>query len=165
MSAMVKEVYDAFRSAGVSDELATAAALAVPPRDELATKTDFAKFRTEVKSDFAEFRTEVKSDIAELRTEFAELRTEFAELRSEVKTDIAELRTEFAELRTEVKTDIGEFRTEFAELRTEVKTDIGELRADTRCDMKDLEMRLTHRFYAAIGLAVAAIKALDFLLG
>ncbi len=147
MSAMVKEVYDAFRSAGVSDEQATAAALAVPPRDELATKTDFATFRTEVKSDFAEFRTEVKSDIAELRTEFAELRTEFAELRSEVKTDIAE------------------FRTEFAELRTEVKTDIGELRADTRCDMKDLEMRMTHRFYAAIGLAVAAIKALDFLLG
>ena len=118
MSAMVKEVYDAFRSAGVSDEQATAAALAVPPRDELATKTD-----------------------------------------------IAELRTEFAELRMEVKTDIAELRTEFAELRTEVKTDIGELRADTRCDMKDLEMRMTHRFYAAIGLAVAAIKALDFLLG
>ena len=140
MSAMVKEVYDAFRSAGVSDEQATAAALAVPPRDELATKTDFAKFRTEVKSDFAEFRTEVKSDIAELRTEFAELRSE-------------------------VKTDIAEFRTEFAELRMEVKTDIGELRAETRCDMKDLEMRMTHRFYAAIGLAVAAIKALDFLLG
>lgn len=158
MSAMVKEVYDAFRSAGVSDEQATAAALAVPPRDELTTKTDFAKFRTEVKSDFAEFRTEVKSDIAELRTEFAELR-------SEVKTDIAEFRTEFAELRMEVKTDIGEFRTEFAELRTDVKTDIGELRAETRCDMKDLEMRMTHRFYAAIGLAVAAIKALDFLLG
>lgn len=76
MSAMVKEVYDAFRSAGVSDEQATAAALAVPPRDELATKTDFAKFRTEVKSDFAE------------------LRTEFAELRTEVKTDIGELRAD-----------------------------------------------------------------------
>ena len=40
MSAIVKEVYDAFRSAGVSDEQATAAAQAIPLTDELATKAD-----------------------------------------------------------------------------------------------------------------------------
>ena len=40
MSAIVKEVYDAFRSAGVSDEQATAAAQTIPLTDELATKAD-----------------------------------------------------------------------------------------------------------------------------
>ena len=40
MSAIVKEVYDAFRSAGVSDEQATAAAQAILLTDELATKAD-----------------------------------------------------------------------------------------------------------------------------
>lgn len=40
MSAIVKEVYDAFRSAGVSDAEATAAAQAIPLTGELATKSD-----------------------------------------------------------------------------------------------------------------------------
>ena len=140
MSAIVKEVYDAFRSAGVSDEQAAAAALAIPPRDDLATKTHLGEFRTALKTDIAELRTEVKTDIAELKTEVAELR-------SEVKTEIAELRTEV--------------KTEIATLRSEMR----ELRADTRSDMKDLELRMTHRLFAAVGLAVAAIKALDFLIG
>ena len=93
MSAIIKEVYDAFRSAGVSDEQAVAAALAIPPSGELATK----------------------SDIRALRAEF--------------------------------------------------KGDIRELRADTRSDMKDLELRMTLKLFAAVGMAVAGIKALDFLIG
>ena len=100
MSAIIKEVYDAFRSAGVSDEQAAAAALAIPPSGELATK----------------------SDIRELRVEF--------------KSDITELRSE-----------------------------IRELRADTRSDTKDLELRMTIKFFAAVGMVVAGIKALDFLIG
>ena len=31
--------------------------------------------------------------------------------------------------------------------------------------MKDLELRLTLKFFAAVGLAVAGIKALDLLIG
>ena len=78
MSMIVKEVYDAFRSAGVSDEQATAAAQTIPRTDELATK----------------------ADIRELRVE-----------------------------------------------------------------MKDLELRMTVKFYSALAVAVAGIKALDFLMG
>lgn len=95
MSAIIKEVYDAFRSAGVSDEQAAAAALAIPPRDELATKTDVGNLRTEfttLKSDFAKHRNEVKADIAELR--------------AEVKSDITGLRSDVRELRADTRSDM-----------------------------------------------------------
>ena len=82
MSAIVKEVYDAFRSAGVSDAEATAAAQAIPLTGALATKGD-----------------------------------------------------------------------------------INELRAELKSDMKELELRMTVKFFAAVGLVVAGIKALDFLIG
>ena len=93
MSAIVKEVYDAFRSAGVSDAEATAAAQAIPLIGELATKSDLNQLR--------------------------------AELRAEIKGVCAELKS----------------------------------------DMKELELRMTVKFYAAVGLVVAGIKALDFLIG
>ena len=89
MSAIIKEVYDAFRSAGVSDEQATAAARSIPASRELATKGDFRELRSEIR----------------------------------------------------------------------------ELRAETRSDMKELELRMTLKFFAAVGMAVAGIKALDFLVG
>ena len=82
MSAIVKEVYDAFRSAGVSDAEATAAAQAIPLTGALATKGD-----------------------------------------------------------------------------------INELRAEFKSDMKELELRMTVKFYTALALVVAGIKALDFLIG
>ena len=104
MSAIIKEVYDAFRTAGVSDEQATAAARAIPPRDDLATKNDISELRAELKGDIAELRTELKGDIAELR-------------------------------------------------------------AETIGGMKDLELRITRKFFAALGMVVAGIKALDFLIG
>ena len=49
MSAIVKEVYDAFRSAGVPDGQATAAAKAIPLIDDLATKADIDALRAEMK--------------------------------------------------------------------------------------------------------------------
>lgn len=48
MSAIVKEVYDAFRSAGVPDEQATAAARAIPELDDLARKADIDALRAEI---------------------------------------------------------------------------------------------------------------------
>ena len=100
MSAIIKEVYDAFRSAGVSDEQAAAAALAIPPSGDLATKSDISALRAEFKGDI-----------------------------------------------------------------TEVHSEIRELRADTRADLKELELRMTVKLFAALGMAVAGIKALDFLIG
>ena len=82
MGAIVKEVYDAFRSAGVSDEQATAAAQAIPLAGELATRGD-----------------------------------------------------------------------------------IRELRAEFKSDMKGLELRMTVKFYTAVGITVAGIKSLDVLIG
>ena len=75
MSAINKEVYDAFISAGVADEQATAAARAIPSSGELATKSDVGELGAVFKSDIAELRAEFKSDIAELR----------ADTRSEIK--------------------------------------------------------------------------------
>ena len=126
MSAIIKEVYDAFRSAGVSDDQATAAAQAIPSSGELANKGDIKALHSELKSDINALRTEFKSDIGALCTEF--------------------------------KSDIGA-------LRTELKSDNRALRAEIRSDMKDLELRMTIKFFAAVGMAVAGIKALDFLIG
>ncbi|MDE0063901.1 MAG: hypothetical protein OXP09_19450 [Gammaproteobacteria bacterium] len=137
MSAIIKEVYDAFRSAGVSDEQATAAAQAIPSNGELADKGDIKAVHSELKSDITALHTEVKNDITALR---AELKNDITALRAELKNDISTL-------------------------RAEVKSDIKALRAETRGDMKDLELRMTIKFFAAVGLAVAGIKALDFLLG
>ena len=128
MSAIVKEVYDAFRSAGVPDEQATAAARSIPISENLATKADIGY---------------VRAEIGVLRTEIGDLRTE-----------MGDLRTEMGELRTEMRTEIGG-------LRTELRTEIGAVRAE----MKDLELRMTLKFFTGLGIVVAGIKGLDFLIG
>ena len=71
MRVIIKEVYDAFRSVGVSDEQATAAAaaLAVQPSGDPATKSDVREFRAMFKSDVAELRADFKSDIEKLRAD------------------------------------------------------------------------------------------------
>ncbi len=66
MSAINKEVYDAFISAGVADEQATAAARAIPSSGELATRSDIAELRAEFKSDIAELRADTRSDMKDL---------------------------------------------------------------------------------------------------
>ena len=139
MSAIVKEVYDAFRSAGVSDEQATAAALSIPIAENLATKADIGEVRVEIGV--------LRSEVGVIRTEVGEVRVEMGEMRTD-------LRTKIGELRMELRTDIGE-------LRTELRTQIGAVRAET----KDLELRMTVKFFAGLGVAVAGIKALDFLIG
>ena len=88
-----------------------AAALAIPPSGELATKSDVRELGALFKSDITKLGALFKSDITGLHSE------------------------------------------------------IRELRADTRSDMKDLELRMTLKFFAALGMAVAGIKALDFLIG
>ena len=148
MSAIIKEVYDAFRSAGVSDEQATAAAQAIPSNGELATRGDIKALHSKLKNDINALHSELKNDVNALH--------------SELKNDINALRTDFENeigaLRAEFKSDIGALRTEF-------KSDIKALRAETGSDMKDLELRMTVKFFTAVGLAVAGIKALDFLVG
>ncbi len=140
MSAIVKEIYDAFRSAGVSDEQATAAARSIPIAENMATKADIAQVRTEI----GELRTE-------MRTEFGSLRTEMRQQNGALRT---ESQQEISALRTEMQQGIGA-------LRTEMQTEI----ALVRSDMKDLELRMTVKFFSALGVTVAAIKALDFLIG
>ena len=102
---MVSEVYEAFRSAGVSEEKARDAASAIPVGERLATKDDIAEVRAEI----AEVRAELKGDIAEVR--------------AELKGDIAEVRAEVAGVKTELKGDI-------AGVKTELKGDIADLKKD-----------------------------------
>ena len=97
MSAIIKEVYDAFRSAGVSDDQATAAAQAIPSSGELASKGDIKALHSELKSDINALRTELKSDIGALRTE---LKSDIGALRTELKSDNRTLR---AETRSDMK--------------------------------------------------------------
>ncbi|MDE0451507.1 MAG: hypothetical protein OXI90_07050 [Gammaproteobacteria bacterium] len=128
MSAIVKEVYDAFRSAGVSDALATAAARAIPLTGELATKGDIGVLRADVDG---------------------------------IRTEIGVLRADIGGIRTE----IDGVRTQIDGVRTEVDAKINGVRAELKGDMKELELRMTIKFYTAVGLAVAGIKSLDFLIG
>ena len=66
MSAINKEVYDAFISAGVADEQATAAARTIPSSAELATRGDIAELRAEFKSEISELRADTRSDLKDL---------------------------------------------------------------------------------------------------
>ena len=66
MSAINKDVYDAFICAGVADEQATAAARTIPSSAELATKSDIAELRAEFKSEISELRADTRSDLKDL---------------------------------------------------------------------------------------------------
>ncbi len=132
MSAIVKEVYDAFRSAGVSDEQATAAAQSIPIATGLATK----------------------ADISDIHVEIGEVRAEIGELRAEINAARAELGAEIGSVRAELGAEIGS-------VRAELGAEIGAVRAE----MKHLELRMTIKLYSALGVAVAGVKALDFLIG
>ena len=48
MTTMIAEVYDAFRAAGVPDDTAKAAAKAVLPAEQAATKTDLIELKIEL---------------------------------------------------------------------------------------------------------------------
>ena len=48
MSTMVKEIYEAFKNAGVEEELAVAAAQAVPSAEDLATKADLLVLKSDL---------------------------------------------------------------------------------------------------------------------
>lgn len=48
MSVMIKEVYEAFKAANVDHEIASAAAEAIPGKENLATKEDMANLRQEM---------------------------------------------------------------------------------------------------------------------
>jgi hypothetical protein len=93
MSAMVAELYDALRKAGVDEQLAQRAAravLGVDARMDLATKTDLLM---------------LKSDLLVLKTE---LKTEIAELRSEVAGDLSDMKREISEMKVElIKWNVG----------------------------------------------------------
>lgn len=85
MSAIVKEVYDAFLSAGVSDEQATAAAQSIPIATSLATKADISDIHVELGELHAEInavRAELGAEIGSLR---AELGAEIGAVRAEMK--------------------------------------------------------------------------------
>jgi hypothetical protein len=81
MTTMIAEVYNAFRKAGVADVDAEAAAAAVLPAAEAASKQDMALLRTEMaelrttglKHDLAGLRAETKLDLAELRVELVRM--------------------------------------------------------------------------------------------
>ena len=62
MSAMIEEVYEALRQAGVDDRLARRAANAVMAShriDDLLTKKEFELFRAEMRADMAELKADL----------------------------------------------------------------------------------------------------------
>ena len=108
MATMATEVYRAFRKAGVSEYIATAAASVIPYKDDIAdlvTKQDLsdvqievAELRAELKRDAAKLRAEKKQDRAELKQDIAEISGEVAELKGEVAKFHAEVKQDRAEL-------------------------------------------------------------------
>lgn len=77
MSTMLKEVYDALKEAGASEEKASAAAIAVSTyqldRANLATKEDIARLAKATKEDIARLEKATKEDIALLKDEITRL--------------------------------------------------------------------------------------------
>lgn len=108
MSAIVAELYDALRKAGVDEDLAKSAAravLAAEARADLATKGDLAELKAATTADIAALKTELKADIAALK---AEVKADMAALRAELKGDISQLRTDMAEMKADlIKWNVG----------------------------------------------------------
>jgi hypothetical protein len=69
MSLMISEVYEAFRSVGIADDKARAAAEALSA-DQLATKTDIGRVEREI----GRVEIELKNDIARLDKNLAVLK-------------------------------------------------------------------------------------------
>jgi hypothetical protein len=88
MSTMLKEVYDALKEAGASEEKASAAAVAISAyqldRGRLATKEDIAA----LKEDIVRLERATKEDIAKLKEDIADLRTELRTTRAELVAEI-----------------------------------------------------------------------------
>lgn len=96
-------VFNAFRKAGVEEDVAREAAEAVAhaagERDLDALRSDFAKLRDEVQAEFAKLRGEVQADFAKLR---GEVQTEFAKLREESKAFRREIDERFDRIQAEI---------------------------------------------------------------
>ncbi len=94
------------KDAGVEPVQAEAIAkVVVAKRDDLATKSDIAKLKTDIEA----LRVGTKSDIAELKTDIEALRVS-------TKSDIEALRvstkSDISSLRAELKSDIAELKSE-----------------------------------------------------
>jgi hypothetical protein len=66
MATMISEVYDAFRSAGVPEDKARAAAEALS-EDQLATKADIAKLERVTTAEIAKIEKEARRDQVDAR--------------------------------------------------------------------------------------------------
>ena len=99
MSLIVSEVYDALIEAGASPDRAKAAAGAVPPAENMATKEDIAG----VKEDIARLKEDVarlKEDMAAVKRDIAGLKGDIARIESTMATkqDIARIEKRLAVL-------------------------------------------------------------------
>ena len=91
---MVKEIYEAFKSVGAEEDVASAAAQAVPPIENLATKADIAGLKAEI--------AEVKGDVAAVKVDIAEVKGDVADVKGDVaavKADIAAVKGDVADLK------------------------------------------------------------------
>jgi hypothetical protein len=68
MATMISEVYDAFRSVGVPEDKARAAAEALS-EDQIATKSDITRLERVTTGEIAKIRQETAADIAKLEKE------------------------------------------------------------------------------------------------
>jgi hypothetical protein len=59
VTTIIAEIYDAFVAAGVADDKAKAAAKAVLPVEQTATKADIGELRQAVRADLAELKSEL----------------------------------------------------------------------------------------------------------
>ena len=90
MATMISEVYEAFRSAGVPDDKARAAAEALSA-DHLATQSDIAKLERVTVSEIARLEAATRSDVAKLERVTV---SEIARLEAATRADINKLQLE-----------------------------------------------------------------------
>ena len=110
MSQIVREVFDAFRAADVSEDLAEAAAGAIAGREDLASKLDVEHASSQLQGELAQVGVDLKADTAALRADFAQaenaLRAEIAQVDANRQADVAGLRAELARVEADLKSDL-----------------------------------------------------------
>ena len=127
MATMISEVYDAFRSVGIAEDKARAAAEALS-EDQLATKADIVKLEKVTTAEIARLEAATKADIIKLE---------------KVTTG------EIARLEAATKSDIGR-------LEASTKADIGRLEAGTKADIARVEKELVVIKWM-LGLVIVAV--------
>ena len=136
---------------------------------EVATKADLEHLEhaltTRFEASIAKLQSSTQSDIGRLE---ASTQSDIGRLEASMKSDIghleASMKSDVERLETSIKSDVERLETSIKSDVKRLETSIATLETSTKTAIALSESRVTSKLWWAIGLLVAILKALDYLL-